>query len=119
MKRRFVLLAACAGGLLVPAAPARAHVVTCASSRLFAVERVVILKRSGVFTKTTLGTCSPGAPNHTVTWRFTLDRVVPKAEGGTYTIRCTGSFLAYAASHTSGLRYRPTGRARCFNIGTP
>jgi hypothetical protein len=119
MKRGLMLFGACAGLLLVPAAPVSAHVVTCANSRLFAAQRVVILKRSGVWTKATLGRCFPGTPNHTVTWRFTLDREVPKVDTGTYIIRCTGSFLAFARTHTSGLSYRATGPARCVNIGTP
>jgi hypothetical protein len=119
MKRGILLLGACAGLLLVSAASVSAHVVSCTNSRLFAAQRVVILKTSGIWTKATLGSCSPGAPNHTVTWGFTLDREVPKVDTGTYIIRCTGSFLAFAKTHTSGLSYRPTGPARCVNIGSP
>jgi hypothetical protein len=96
MKARLALVGSATALLLIPTAPAEAHVVTCASSRLYAAERVVILKnsarRSGATVTARLGTCVAGPADHAVTWNWTLTLTIPRVR----TIRCTATFDVYA-----------------------
>jgi hypothetical protein len=121
MKARLALVGSVTALLLVPAAPAEAHVVTCAKTRAYAAERVVILKNNvqatsgGARATARLGICLPGSPDHTVTWTWTLTLTLP-----TRTIECFASFDVYAAAsgmpgnpltdHPTVLGYRPKTR---------
>src|SRR5687767_14748964 len=119
--RLITWLIACSVTLLVPAAPAPAHVANCGELSTFAaalytkrLENQMNRALAGYgHAKYELTTCTAGPPDHSVTWRYQATQTY-SGSNFTKTRNCTGAFRAFFTSHADRtLSTQPIGYERC------